>query len=233
MTTPTPTQASSNTVLFEMMMHYKTSMENAEKREKEQKLKDSKRVHAARMQYLTARDEAARLQAENHEMIQVARMMGRSMRRKTAIQHHRDHLIDQLTTNIDDLFDAIDLVVDTNLEHSLGVDYISMHKNAIRQRIVCAAETCNQRVAVWNVSDEELAADEVIDLAGDTTEEDEESEEETEEERIEREETDNDPINIEHAARYSAWMMQQDAGTDMTGAIWDRDLNDWVPLNRE
>jgi len=198
MTTPTPTQASSNTVLFEMMMHYKTSMEKAQEREKEQKLRDSQRLHVAGVKYMMARDEAARLQTENHDMIQVARMMGRSMRRKTAIQHHRDHLIDQLTTNIDDLFDAIDLVVDTNLEHSLGVDYISMHKNAIRQRIICAAETCNQRVAVWNVSDEELAADEVIDLAGDTTEEEEEEQE-------------------------------QPPGEE---TIWDRDLNQWVPLHR-
>jgi len=219
MTTPTPTQASSNTVLFEMMMHYKTSMEKAQEREKEQKLRDSQRLHVAGVKYMMARDEAARLQTENHDMIQVARMMGRSMRRKTAIQHHRDHLIDQLTTNIDDLFDAIDLVVDTNLEHSLGVDYISMHKNAIRQRIICAAETCNQRVAVWNVSDEELAADEVIDLAGDTTEEEEESEEE--------QPPGEEEINMGNMQ--VRWHEQHGEGQNMQGRIWDRDLQQWVP----
>ena len=177
MTTTTPTQASSNTVLFEMMLHYKTCMEQAEAKieeEKKEKVKWFKRASHYRR-------ETEHLRGEMHDMLEVARMMGRDARRKAAIQHHRDHLIDQLTTNIDDLFDAIDLVVDTNLEHSLGVDYIAMHKNAIRQRIICAAETCNQRVALWNVSDEELAADEVIDLSGDTTEEEQpEGEEEPE-----------------------------------------------------
>jgi len=209
MTTPTPTQASSNTVLFEMMMHYKTSMEKAQ----EQTAAAQAATHNAIKHYKRAREETARVHAENSEMIQVARMMGRSMRRKTAIQHHRDHLIDQLTTNIDDLFDAIDLVVDTNLEHSLGVDYISMHKNAIRQRIICAAETCNQRVAVWNVSDEELAADEVIDLAGDTTEEEEE--EEQPEDEVEPTPWNNIPLA---------------PGQHM---IWNRDTQNWVPHTEE
>lgn len=168
----TPAQDNSNTVLFQMMMHYKEEKEAAEKEAERCQAKTDKliKIHNERLTRMM------QLEAEAEEEEAVNRTLRTMMRRANAIEHHRAHFCDQLIANVDDLFDAIDLVHETQLGgmQNLGVDYISMHCNAVRQRCRTAAENYTQRVAIWNVSDEDLAADEVIDLTGEETEEEEE-----------------------------------------------------------
>lgn len=151
-----PPQTASNTVIFEMMMHYKRKSEIAE---------ESSRSAHKKLKH--ARDAIGSLQHELQEQVATNREFARANRRGADIIHRKHQAGMRLVGCLDDLFGAIDLVQDTSLgdDHALGIEFITMHKQAIHGR----AETALMLFVEHN--DEDLETDETIDLTGEETEE--------------------------------------------------------------
>lgn len=162
-------QATDNVVLFEMMMHYKRRLDIAEASLEQAK----KRAKKQRDIY---EDALGGLQHQLHEQIETNREFARANEQgaRMIVRKHQAGM--RLVGCLDDLFESIDIVNDTGLgdDKALGMEYISMHAAAIKSRAETALE-----LFTWDREDPEdddesmLAADEIIDLTGETTEEEE------------------------------------------------------------
>jgi len=151
-----PEQSNSNTVLFEMMMHYKRRAEIAEEATEHARKRLKKSMAAT-----------ADAQHELHEQVAHNRqyVLANERGARMIVRKHEAGL--GLAACLDNLFECVDVVNETaaNYNNMLGIEYIAMHKDAIFQRAQVFLEQFTDD------TDEDLEADETIDLTGDTTEE--------------------------------------------------------------
>jgi len=158
----------SNVVVFQMMLHYKRQLECEQE------------INAIAMKKLKkAHNDMASLQHEHHEVLQENRLLVNANQRgaMTVVRKHQAGM--RIAKCLDDMFDTIDLVVETGLgdDGALGMEYIAMHKQAIQQRAEIALELFTDIIRPeddFDTDDEgvPMMAHEVIDLTGDETEED-------------------------------------------------------------
>jgi len=195
MTTPTPGPEAPNVVLYHMMMHYKESMEKAQLHAAEQQEK----THIA---YRHKEEAVVRLVATLHRH----ELLDQETRRLRTIMVHKNGMIADFYDGMGSLFDTIDMVNTTNIDESPAVKYVYYEMDRIRGRLAESIERCNELVDA-TMPDDESEADEVIDLTGEETEEDE----------VEPTPWNNVPLG---------------AGRMTDEMIWDRNLQRWVPYHR-
>lgn len=158
----TPTQENSNTVLFEMMMFYKRKMEIAEDTAAQDRKRLKQAMHIAHEARGRLQDTIIQLRAAEREIGEYARANERGAR--MIMRKHNAGM--GIVACMNNLVECIDTVEDTavNYNNMLGVEYISMHKRAIVGRAAGFLEDF--------INDEDdLESDEVIDLTGEETEE--------------------------------------------------------------
>lgn len=160
----TPTQENSNTVLFEMMMYYKRKMELAE----ETAAQDRKRLKKATAVAREAQDQVHALTMQVRDLDREIREYARANERGARMITRKHNAGLGLVGCMNQLIEVIDTVEDTAVNYNgmLGVEYISMHKRAIVGRAAGFLERFTD-----DLDDLELEADEVIDLTGEETEE--------------------------------------------------------------
>lgn len=150
-----PDQTASNTVLFEMMMHYKRKMED-EQEISRIAMKKLKRAH-------DAVDEMAFVVADRDQQIRqltMANMRGAAL----VMQKHEAGM--RIVTHLQDLYDNIDLVYETELGGAhLGMNYIYNERVRSEQRAGNALQLF--------LAEPQLEIEE-IDLTGEETETEEE-----------------------------------------------------------
>jgi len=173
-------QTASNTVLFEMMMHYKRRMEFAESECEHQK-KRARIIEEVWEEEIQERER--QLDAMRLEMRQLvaANVRGAEM----VVRKHDAGM--RLMTAIEDMYSAVDVADQLAPPAERWViDYVAMHKQAIQQRTNLAFDLLISEPGMGPVVDDEfvdgldLVAREVLDRSGDTTEEETDSEEEIE-----------------------------------------------------
>jgi len=160
-----PSQDMNNTVLFEMMLNYKEQAEVGRKRIDllEEELKNLEELR--KLENASYTRNLRTVQRANRQMIANLRVAELRIERKevAALRMHRA---------IDELFDAIDLINDTNISNGeLGMKYITIVKNSTLQRVNTGLEILNTDIPVGLIDLE----NDVIDL---TSESDTESENE-------------------------------------------------------
>lgn len=170
-------QTASNTVLFEMMMHYKRRAERAESECEHQKKR-------ARIMEEVWEEEIA----ERENQLEIARMENVQLVRanvrgaEMVIRKHNAGI--QLMNAAGDLFNAVDVADQLAPPAERWViDYVAMHKRACEQRANVAFELMIQEpgMEVHPLDGMmNLQAEEQLDPTGDTTEEETDSEEEVE-----------------------------------------------------
>lgn len=157
-----PPQTDSNVALFEMMMYYKRTAEATQ--EHCQRLERRAERHAREMSDLQIRLHAA---LESRRATAAANVRGAHM----VVRKHDAGM--RMVRCIDDLFNAIELAYQTRMDTETGIQYLKFEKDRIEARATMAFE-----LLIQEHDEPDLEADEVIDLIGETTEE--ESEEEVE-----------------------------------------------------
>lgn len=157
--TNTPAPDASNVVLYQMMMHYKRVAELES--EEVERLKEEREVHATEM---AGMQERLHTEIIGGRAIRAANVRGAMM----VMRKHDAGM--RLTRCIDELFDAIELIHQTQMSFAPGMEYLKYEKDRIQQRATTAFELLIRE-------HDELEADEEIDLTGDTTEEEGEEEE--------------------------------------------------------
>lgn len=173
-------QTTSNTVLFEMMNFYKRRAEHAE-------ATNDRLMKKMKQECEDHNNEMARIQHQLHQQIQLnSHLQAANVRgARTILRKHNAGL--RLAHCLDDLVGAIELVEETRLggEDALGCMYINMHKDRIKGRADSAIQLLVHNELDDNMVDhfenevaDTLLAQEVIDLTGESTEEEELSEDE-------------------------------------------------------
>jgi len=158
----TPTQENSNTVLFEMMMYYKRKMEIAEETAEQ----DRKRLKKATAVARDAQDQVHALNAHVRTLASEINEYARANERGARMITRKHNAGLGIVACMNQLIEVIDTVEDTAVNYNgmLGIEYISMHKRAIVGRAAGFLETFTDDL-------DDLEADEVIDLTGEETEE--------------------------------------------------------------
>jgi len=173
-------QTASNTVLFEMMMHYKRRMERAEE-ECEHQRKRARIIEEVWEEEIAERERV--LDGMRLEMRQLVRANVRGA--EMVVRKHDAGM--RLMSASEDLFSAIEVADQLCPPGERWViDYIAMHKRCIQQRSNMAFELLISEPGTGPVMEEmtdeeiELMAHEVYHHNEDTTEEETDSEEEVE-----------------------------------------------------
>lgn len=177
---PVP-QTASNTVLFEMMMHYKRRMERAEEECEHQK-KRARIIEEVWEEEIADRErQLDNLRIEMRQLVR-ANVRGAEM----VVRKHDAGM--RLMTAIEDMFNAVDVADQLAPPAERWViDYVAMHKRSIQQRSNMAFDLLISEAGEGPLMDEafidegiDLVAREVLAHTGDTTEEETDSEEEIE-----------------------------------------------------
>jgi len=154
-----------NTVLFEMMMHYKRRMEVAEDacEHMRKRMRMEEEIHIEEMD---AKDQLL------HDARQVNRMVMSANLRGAHAVVRKHHAAMRMIECLDEVFSAVELVNETEMGGAFheGVDYLTTCVGAIKERATVAFDLLLQEPG------DELTSDEVIDVSGDSTEEDDEIE---------------------------------------------------------
>jgi len=174
---PAP-QTASNTVLFEMMMHYKRRAERAES-ECEHQRKRARIMEEVWEEEIDAREQ--QLEIANMENVQLVRANVRGA--EMVLRKHNAAM--QLMSAAEDLFNAVDVADQlAPAAERWVIDYVAMHKQAAQQRANVAFEIMIQEpgveVEVHPMRVMNLQAEEELEPTGDTTEEETDSEYEVE-----------------------------------------------------
>lgn len=176
----TQPQTASNTVLFEMMMHYKRRMEFAESECEHQK-KRARIIEEVWEEEIQERERTLDMMRIEMRQLVAANVRGAEM----VVRKHDAGI--RLMTAIEDMFNAVDVADQLAPPAERWViDYVAMHKRAIQQRSNMAFDLLISEPGVGPVVDDnfigelDLVAREVLDRTGDTTEEETDSEEEIE-----------------------------------------------------
>ncbi|AXH77500.1 MAG: hypothetical protein [Cressdnaviricota sp.] len=172
--TDAPSPDSSNVVLFEMMMHYKQEAEHLAKRLEEEEQQKREYMEA---RLIEAR-RANQLEEELDDAIYEIRAYEVANRRGAEIITRKHEAGMRMLEAFDDLMGYI---VVTEQYHRLrgeahtDVVFVKERADAAQERMDLASA---QFMTGWYVPDrdEDLTTDEIIDLTGDTTDEDEEME---------------------------------------------------------
>lgn len=172
--TDAPSPDSSNVVLFEMMMTYKQEAEHLARRLEEEKKEKKAWQHDAAQQRLRA----AQLEDELDDAIHEIRAYEVANRRGAEIIMRKHEAGMRMLDTFDTLMGAISVA---HLgDHMRGVDNedIAFVKNVAEDARTMMDIAVGQFMTGWHAprDDVDMTADEVIDLSGDTTEEDEEME---------------------------------------------------------
>ena len=159
-------QESSNTVIFEMMMHYKRRMEVAETTTAHLK-KRAKIMEEVWEEEIQARDERLDVEIIRNRQLMAANQRGAAM----CVRKHAAGM--RLINCLDELFTSIDVATspEMNIGGEYAIEYVTMHRDSVSARATMAFEMLIQEHA-----EDELDSDEVIDLTGETTEEEDETE---------------------------------------------------------
>jgi len=171
-------QTASNTVLFEMMMHYKRRMEMAEAECEHQK-KRARIIEEVWEEEIAERERQLELaHIENRQLVR-ANVRGAEM----VVRKHTAAM--RLMAAAEDLFNAVDVAdrLAPPAERWV-IDYVAMHKQAVQQRANLAFDLLIQEPGTDEDRIEaavaDLVAHEALEHTGDTTEEETDSEEEIE-----------------------------------------------------
>jgi len=171
-------QSASNTVLFEMMMHYKRRMERAEA-ECEHQRKRARIMEEVWEEEIAERERQIELaHIENRQLVR-ANVRGAEM----VVRKHTAGM--RMMQATEDLFNAIDVAdrLAPPAERWV-IDYVAMHKQSIQQRVNVAFDLMIQEPedadARIEAAVNDLVAREELEHTGDTTEEETDSEYEVE-----------------------------------------------------
>lgn len=156
---PAPTE--SNAVLFEMMMYYKRTADAAQEHTK--RLERRAERHAREMADVQSRLHVA---IEQRRATAAANLRGAHM----VVRKHNAGM--RMVRCIDDLFNAIELAYQTRMDSDTGIKYVKFEKDRIEQRATTAFE-----LLIQEHDEPDLDADEVLDLTGESTEEESDEEE--------------------------------------------------------
>lgn len=173
-----PAQTASNTVLFEMMMHYKRRMEFAEEYGAHQR-KRAKMIEEVWGEEIQERERQLDVMRLEMRQLMAANRRGAEM----VVRKHTAAM--RLMTAAEDLFNAIDVAdrLAPPAERWV-IDYVAMHKQAVQQRANVAFDLLIQEPGTDEDRIEaavaDLVANEELEHTGDTTEEETDSEEEVE-----------------------------------------------------
>lgn len=172
--TDAPSPDSSNVVLFEMMMHYKQEAEHLAIKEEEQRLAKEAYNRALRR----ALDRMQQLEVELDDSIHEIRAYEVANRRGAEIIMRKHEAGMRMLDTFDTLMGAISVAHLGDHMRGVNNEDVIFVKNVAEDARTMMDIAVGQFMTGWHAPgrDIDMQADEVIDLSGETTEEDEEME---------------------------------------------------------